>query len=135
MYGRDRQGHLYRRVGADYSGCGCLIGIIVVIGLLIGAALYGIRGALWLGTHLYSYFHNNNAPGADTAVLTNPDYFYICAGLLAVFGAGAVLATITALFNHRKGAAWTAGVLLFLGVGAFIASVITYNTYMQQYLQ
>lgn len=110
------------------GGCGCLFGGILALALLGGLLLYGFYGATWVGIHVYSYFNKNNAPGAYA---TQPDYFYGCAGLLFVFSIGTVLTTIVALFSRAGGAAKTAAVLFLLAVAAFIASVITYNTYIK----
>jgi hypothetical protein len=128
-YGRDKQGRVYREVGSsDSSGCGCLLGGILVLGVLVGLVVYGFFGATWVGIHVYAYFNNNNEPGAYEMPA---DYFYGCAGLLFVFAVGTALTTIIALFSRSGGAVRAAVVLFILGVGAFIATVITYNTYIR----
>jgi hypothetical protein len=110
------------------GGCGCLIGGILALALLAGILVYGFYGATWVGIHVYSYFNSNSAPGAYE---TRPDYFYGCAGLLFVFSIGTALTTIVALFSRAGGAVKTAAVLFLLAVAAFIATTVTYSTYMK----
>jgi hypothetical protein len=115
-------------VGREDSGCGCLIGGIVVLALIAGIVVYGFTGATWVGIHVYSYFNNNNEPGAYE---TRPDYFYGCAGLLFVFGIGAVISMIFALLGRSRGAVWTTVIFFVLAVAAFAVTVILYNTYIK----
>jgi hypothetical protein len=132
-YGRDRDGNLYRRVGGDFEGCGCLIGAILVLGVvgvvltLIGrVAAHSIFGPAWVGLHVYSYFNNNNSPGAYE---TKPDYFYACAGALFVLAVVTALVMLVALLGRSARAAKIGGALFALTVVVFIATVITHQLY------
>jgi hypothetical protein len=125
-YGRDSQGNLYRRIGGDSGGCGCLIGLVVVLGVLGVIVTKLTPDAAWIGFHVYSYFNNNNAPGAYE---TKPDYFYACAGVLFVLAAGTALTTLVMILARSGRAAGIGGALFALTVVAFIATVITYIEY------
>ncbi len=79
-----------------------------------------------MGLHVYSYFNNNNAPGAYE---TRPDYFYACAGVLFVLAVGTALAMLVALLARSGSAAKIGGALFALTVVAFIVTVITHQLY------
>ena len=131
-YGRDQYGNLWQRVGGESEGCGCLIGAIVVLGVLgvaitlIGKLAASPLGPAWIGLHVYSFFNGTCAP---EAYLAKPDYFYACAGLLFVFAVGTALATIVALLGRSARAARIAGVLFVMTVVAFIATIITHQAF------
>jgi hypothetical protein len=126
-YGKDSQGNLYRRVGGDSGGCGCLIGVVVVVLGVLGVIVTKLTPhAAWIGFHVYSFFNNNNSPGAYE---TKPDYFYACAGVLFVLAVGTVLATLVMILARSGRAAGIGGALFAMTIVAFIATVITYIEY------
>lgn len=125
---RDDRGNIYEKVGSgDPLGCGCLLGGILVIGVIGAVLIFAFGGAAWVGIHVYSYFNDNNAPGAYE---NRPDFFYGAVGLLFILSVCTVLATVVALFSRTRGAIRSAVVLFVLAAVAFVATVITHNLYM-----
>ena len=105
----------------ESSGCGCLIGSVLVIAVIALVSGYGAQGAFKLGDLAYALFHHGNE-------IHGANGHAFALGTAYTAGVLAAIAAIIALISRRKAAIWAAAFLLSVtAVAGVIAGFMPAN--------